>query len=144
MLNLKNEVVSHQVFMRRAKFEKIENIKKMLIELKADYNANEAQILELELKFNNLKDQEMRAELLKFKHYDILNNEKMSPRFLALAKIRSKEVSLSVIKDDAGTAFDRDSDRNEYIKQFYAGIYKDDKSRTLAPGAVRDFLGEEL
>jgi hypothetical protein len=41
MINLKNEVVSHQSFMRKKKFEKIEHLKKELLVLKSDYIVNE-------------------------------------------------------------------------------------------------------
>jgi hypothetical protein len=124
MNNLRNEVCSHQTFMRKAKFKKIESTKNKLEELKKDYIANSVRIQETEQILNNLIDMEMRSELFKYKHFDILNAEKISPRFLSLAKIKAKEVPLSTIKDDNGMNFLRDSDRNDYIANFYAGIYK--------------------
>jgi hypothetical protein len=142
--NLRNEVCSHQTFMRKAKFKKIESTKNKLAELKKDYTANSVRIQETEQILNNLIDMEMRSELFKYKHFDILNAEKISPRFLSLAKIKAKEVPLSIIKDDNGMHFLRDLDRNNYIANFYAGIYKDDSSRRLEPDAIRNFLGADI
>jgi hypothetical protein len=86
----------------------------------------------------------MRMELEKYRHYDILNMEKISPRFLTLAKIKSNKGSLDDIKNDTGTDFLRQSDRYKYIKNFYAGIYRDDRSRDLQPDAIESFLGEDI
>jgi hypothetical protein len=130
--------------MRKAKFKKIESTKLILTELKKDFITNSVRIQETEQILNNLIEMEMRAELYKFKHFDILNAEKISPRFLSLAKIKSNEIPLSTIKDDNGIDFLQNSDRNEYITNFYAGIYKDDKSRSLEPDAIRNFLGAEI
>jgi hypothetical protein len=46
MNNLRNEVCSHQTFMRKAKFKKIESTKNKLVELKKDYTANSVRIQE--------------------------------------------------------------------------------------------------
>jgi hypothetical protein len=77
MNNLRNEVCSHQTFMRKAKFKKIESTKNKLVELKKDYTANSVRIQETEQILNNLIDMEMRSELFKYKHFDILNAEKI-------------------------------------------------------------------
>jgi hypothetical protein len=42
----------------------------------------------MEGELNLLLDLEMRAELEQFRHYDILNNEKITPKFLTLSKIK--------------------------------------------------------
>jgi hypothetical protein len=60
--------------------KKIANLKKTAV-------ANEISIREHERELNNLLDLEMRAELENYRHFDIIHNEQISPRFLALAKI---------------------------------------------------------
>jgi exonuclease III len=84
--NLKNDAISHQSFMRKAKNEKIADLKKNLKILKENYTGNSNEISTTERDLNVLLDLEMRAELEKFRHYDILNTEKMTPRFLSLTK----------------------------------------------------------
>jgi exonuclease III len=88
--NLKNETISHQSFMRKIKNEKIIDLKKSLYNLKTNYAEKVDDILSQENALNSILDLEMRAELEKFRHYDILNTEKITPRFLSLTKITEK------------------------------------------------------
>jgi hypothetical protein len=134
MISVKNDVISHQSFMRKTKLNMISALKKELANLKSDYLANSIRIQEQEARLCSLIDHEMRMELEKYRHYDILNMEKISPRFLTLAKIKSNKGSLDDIK----------TDRYNYIKNFYAGIYRDDRARELQPDAIEDFLGEDI
>jgi hypothetical protein len=144
MITVKNEVISHQSFMRKSKLNMIAALKKELANLKTNYLINSVRIQEQEAKLCSLIDHEMRMELDKYRHYDILNMEKISPWFLTLAKIKSNKGSLDDIKNDTGTDFLRQSDRYNYIKNFYAGIYRDDRSRDLQPDAIESFLGEDI
>jgi hypothetical protein len=92
LLNVKNNVISHQAFMRKTKREKINSLRKDLLQQKKDYVLNQVRILQLEQELNNLIDWEMRSKLTSFQHFDILNGEKMTPRFLTLAKISKKKL----------------------------------------------------
>jgi hypothetical protein len=76
--------------MRKNKIKKLEWLLKKLCELKSDFVANCEDILATEHEFNLLMDAEMRSELEHFRHFDILNGEKITPRFLSLAKINKK------------------------------------------------------
>jgi hypothetical protein len=91
--NIKNDVISHQTFIRKTRHKKMEWLKKVLTELKNDYNANVDRIQTAEKELNQLADSDLRAELEKFRHYDILHTEKMTPRFLSITK-QSKKPTL--------------------------------------------------
>jgi hypothetical protein len=87
LLNLKNDTVSHQSFIRKTKKNKLSVLKKQLSQLSHDTVANADAIKTTEGNLNILIDTEMRAELESYRHYDILHNEQMTPRFLSLSKI---------------------------------------------------------
>jgi hypothetical protein len=143
LLNIKNEVVSHQTFMRKKNFEKIEWLKKELENLKSDYVANADVILNHEKLLNNLTDAEMRAELEKNRNYDILVNEKMVPRFLTLSKIKHNE-SLDLIRREDGSDFDTAEERHEFIRSFYEDIYNAAPGNEITENSINDFLAEEI
>jgi hypothetical protein len=58
------------------------------------------------------------------KHFDSLNNEKITPYFLSLAKRPQNSENLSDINQDDGTPFENREERSNYIKSFYERIYK--------------------
>jgi hypothetical protein len=47
--------------------------------LKKDFNANSGEILRTERELNNIVEMDLREEILKMKHFDGLNNEKITP-----------------------------------------------------------------
>jgi uncharacterized protein YlxW (UPF0749 family) len=100
LLNVKNEVTSHQSFMRKQKNAKKAWLLKKLAELKVHYNENQAEILQTEKEINNFQDSEIRLELENSRHFDILNTEKMTPRFLSLCRAQKSNASLDLILDD--------------------------------------------
>jgi hypothetical protein len=143
--NLKNEVVSHQKFIRAEKLKKFAELTKKINTLKLDYNLNRDEINELEKKLNELNDAEMRAELSKYRYFDILNMEKITPRFLTLARLGGKIDSLSILKDDHNNDFASEQDRSDHIKKFYDKIYTNDTpGRNFSVNHIRDFLGPEV
>jgi exonuclease III len=145
MLNLKNEVISHQSFMRKKKFEKIENLKKEIIILKDNYILNENLILEKELLLNNMVDIEMRQQLSRHKNFELINDEKMTPRFLTLARVSKKNESLDVICDNNGLPFESKPARDDYIRGFYENIYTQNENVTpLDENCINDFLGLDI
>jgi DNA-binding LytR/AlgR family response regulator len=88
--NLKVETISHQISIRKCKKNKINSMTDKLCRLKKNYLTNLDQINELERDLNVLLDLDMRSDLERYRHFDILNCEKMSPRFLSIAKQTKK------------------------------------------------------
>jgi hypothetical protein len=143
--NLKNDVISHQSFIRKVKKDKINCIIKTLSELKNNFVANEEEIFAKEKELNILIDYDIRSELERFRHYDILHTEKMSPRFLSLTKINKKSSSLDIIKKADGTDFADPQQRHKFIRNFYSDIYTPVAGNTvLGPNCINDFLGPEI
>jgi hypothetical protein len=54
-----------------------------ITELKTNFLDNQTQILRLETDLDKIIDLEIRSKLEKNRAYDILNTEKMTPRFLS-------------------------------------------------------------
>jgi exonuclease III len=142
--NLKTDTISHQSFMRKVKKNKISDLTGTLTNLKKNFLENTLQIKEIESELNTIMDIEMRSELERFRHYDILHNEKMTPKFLALSKIR-KNSSTAIIRKADGSAFATETERDGHIRDFYRSIYSPPQRQgDLSVSAVEDFLGPEI
>jgi hypothetical protein len=142
LINIKNETISHQSYMRKAKLKKLKDLENQIITLKKTPVNNTDEILRKEKELNLLRDFEMRSELERFRHFDILNNEKMSPRFIALSKIKANSDPLDKVCKADGSAFATALERQEYINNFYQSIYTPDPAnQVLSPTVIEDFLG---
>jgi hypothetical protein len=93
LITVKNDVVSHQSFVRKKKIEKIDFIKKRLSVLKAEPFPDYGAIFAMESQLEKINDSAMRKEMERYRYFDILNNEKMTPRFLSLAKLEKNRFS---------------------------------------------------
>jgi exonuclease III len=145
LLNVKNDVISHQTFVRKKKFEKIISLKKTIEMLKTNFDVNSGLIWQKEQELNLLTDIELRKELQKFSSYDILNTEKMTPRFLSLSKATNKTMSLDCVCRDDGSEFSNKAERHQFISDFYARIYTPPQgNRILHNGCIEEFLGPEI
>jgi hypothetical protein len=99
LLNLKNEVTSHQKFMRKVRDLKKSELVKKIRNLQVNYTGNSMEINDVERMLDKIIDAEIRSELERYRTCDILNTEKMCPRFLSLAKAKNNSASLDSIKD---------------------------------------------
>ncbi len=75
------------------------------------------------------------------KHFESLNNEKITPYFLSLAKRPQNSESLCDINNTDGTPFDNREQRSDYIKNYYANTYKHTRDN-MGDQSIRNFLGE--
>jgi hypothetical protein len=119
-------------------------LKKQLSQLSRDTVANAGAIKTIEGDLNILVDTEMRAELESYRHYDILHNEQMTPRFLSLSKIKKKPPSLEAIRRDDGSGFETQLEREEFICGFYENIYSQNQGIDLSDTVIEEFLGPEI
>jgi exonuclease III len=143
--NVKNDVISHQSFVRKVKKEKIKGLIKSIGVLKNNLTENEEEIFAKEKELNLLIDCELRTELERFRHFDILHTEKMAPRFLSLTKNNKQTASLDKIKKADGSDFADPLQRQEYIRDFYRDIYTPvTGNNVLGPNCINDFLGPEI
>ncbi len=82
----------------------------------------------------------MRDELSLIKNFERLNNEKITPYFLNLAKKPSHSETVEQIAKDNGEVFNEKKDREKYIVDYFKKLYK--KSSTEPQNiSIEDFLG---
>jgi Reverse transcriptase (RNA-dependent DNA polymerase) len=99
----------------------------------------------LECRLCIVNEQEIRSRLQSSNLYEHLNDEKMTPHFLKLAKVCKRESSLDEIKRDDGTDFANNMDRREYILNFYRNLYNNnDDPDTGMNHDIENFLGREI
>jgi exonuclease III len=145
LLNVKNEVTSHQSFMRKLKRQKINQLRKNIDIEKRDYLGNFDNISRSEIELNALEDAEMRKKLQSFKNFEILNTEKMTPRFLTLANISKKQCSLDCVTKPDGDNFGSSAEREAYILDFYSKLYqKKSTDQVLNDNCIEEFLGHPV
>jgi hypothetical protein len=77
--------------------------------------------------------------------FEYLNDEKITPYFISLAKGSKAEASTDSIWDDDGRPFENTNDRNTYVQNFYAELYKIPAGQVPAgAGCIEEFLGEKI
>jgi len=102
-------------------------------------------IIELENSLNSLVDSELRHELNKYSGFEVLNSEKITPFFLSLAKGSQIEAKMDDIRDERGAAFESTAERKQFIREFYANIYrKDPREPADLEGCIERFLGQDI
>jgi hypothetical protein len=69
----------------------------------------------IEIKLTRLNEQNIRDKLIHSNLFNILNNEKMTPTFLRMAKISKNSGSMSEIKDATGIPFESEKDRRDFV-----------------------------
>jgi exonuclease III len=143
--NIRNEVTSFQSFFLKEKNQGIKDVISNLRELKANYRANTEIIKQLESELNDILDSDIRAELENYDWFEHISCEKMSPRFLNLAKTAKIQGSISNIRKEDGSNFSSDPERNSFVREYFSKIYrKDDLNVRPYEGCIEDFLGPEI
>jgi hypothetical protein len=143
--NIRNECVSYQIFLSKTVTASTKKITDLLKNLKLAYEANEAEITSLEKKLDEIIDNQLRNRLEATKNFEILQNEKITPFFLNLAKGNKAEASLMDLLDDEGNPFRTDNDLKEHVRQFYQNIYKKPAiDNQIQENCINNFLGEDI
>jgi exonuclease III len=120
---------------------------KELTVLSKNYSENIERIQVLEQKISDMVDLEMRDKVSNYLKTDILNSEKITPRFLSIARATNTGTdTLEQICDSDGKIFMDPSERSKYIEKFYKELYdipENLKNKDLT-GCIENFLGEEI
>jgi hypothetical protein len=99
-------------------------------------------ILELERTLNRQLDLEMHTELENCSNFEYLNDEKITPYFVNLAKSNKASATTDSICDNTGEPFNSAEDRNNFVRNFYADLYKiPDGQQPAGDGCIEEFLG---
>lgn len=144
-MSIKNEALSQQ-----ANFFKLRGLKKKMLktrlgELKGNYSENLERINDLERELSNLAESEIRDEISVIKKFEQLNNEKMTPYFLKLAKESLKSPELDVIRDQNGETFSGQQERENHITNFYKELYSEPrKGVEITQKDIENFLGNTV
>jgi hypothetical protein len=120
--------------------EKNKALKELSIELsslKNNYDNNSLQIKNLEQALTDLNESYLRDELDNYKIFDKLNNERLTPFFMKLAKVQNTSPDLSKIKGDTGEDL-TENELGKKITDFYADLYsKPTNSITVTEDHIR-------
>ncbi len=140
--SMRNEIVSYQTFLKKITHTQKKALLKRIEDLKKSSDPGTDSILELERVLNRQLDLEMRTELENSSNFEYLNDEKITPYFVNLAKCNKATATTDSICNDNGDPFPTSQDRNEYVRNFYADLYKiPDGQQPAADGCIEDFLG---
>jgi hypothetical protein len=142
-MSVKNSSLGHQHNFFQIKNAKKAYLDKRISNLKNNFNANSGEILRLERELNNLIEQDLLEDILKMKHFESLNNEKITPYFLSLAKRPHNSESLGDVNRDDGTPFENRAQRSNYIKSFFEKIYKCVPVE-VTDQSINNFLGDTV
>jgi hypothetical protein len=143
--NLRNECISYQTFLVRTVKESTSIIITKLKELKTVYVGNQVQIDSLQSKLDSIIDNILRCKLEATSNFEILNNERITPHFLNLAKGSKAEASLSDLWDDNGDLFPSDNLMKEYVRNYYQNLYRRPACEdTINGDSIKNFLGDEI
>jgi Reverse transcriptase (RNA-dependent DNA polymerase) len=128
------------------KLNKFKNIKRDLLSKKLsvwyeNYSENEHLILQTERELDAINDLELSCILDEKKIFENLNFERPSKAFLDIARNCGKGDNLTTIKDENGLDFDSEHDRDNFITNFYADLYRKDQG---IEGTIEDFLGPDI
>jgi exonuclease III len=142
---IKNELISYQAYAGKIAYEHIENLRNDIATCRGDPDPDLDLIFEKERQLNILIDAQAQSELEKFKIFDILNEEKITPSFMKIFKKREDDASLSVIRNDNGDEFLNNVERVEYITRYYSNLFKlKDTHLPIAENCIENFLGPDI
>ena len=142
---VRNDVASFQIFCSKSINEaKLKLISELNLLRNQDI-INHHLIAEKELALNGIYDTNMKNEFEKYKYFDTINSEKVTPAFLKMLRGSANSAKLSDIYDSAGNPFESESDRVNYIVDFYKKIYtKPSTEPDDLSGCINRFLGDEI
>jgi hypothetical protein len=109
-ITLKNEALSFQSSFYKNKNAAKKNLREQIQHLKQDYALNKDSIFDLESRLTTIIDLELKEELASKKNFERLNDEKITPYFLKLAKTPENLESLSSLRDENNIPFPSDKE----------------------------------
>lgn len=142
VMTVRDETLNEQARFFRIRNCRKTNLQREISNLKTDYENNRNLIFEKENELSLVIENEIRDEISSIKSFETMNNERMTPFFLKMAKSSSKPPDLDSVCDDTGTEFENCDLRGQYITDFYKKLYEDpSKGREITERDILDFLG---
>jgi exonuclease III len=142
VMAIKNGAMLHQSHYYNLKKAKVNRLTLEINNWKKSYNLNVNRILAGERELATIIENELKVELEHMRVFDKLNNEKITPHFMALAKKSGSDECLTDVKNDNNEDFVRKECQEKYIFNFYKNLYtKRDLNEELMV-SIEDFLGD--
>jgi hypothetical protein len=139
---VKTSVLSLQAGIYKEKNNLLDNLKSELLNLKQNYDANFHGIVALEDRLAQLTEQSLRDDLENYKIFDRLNNEKLTPYFMKLAKAQNSSPDITIIRGDLGEELDTQQ-LNEHVTSTYEKIYTEPPGNlNIRQDDILEFLGQ--
>jgi hypothetical protein len=143
--HVRNELVSYQAFLKKFISKGKRDLINSLVELRQNFNVNFQAIQEVELQLQQISEAEIENILETSPIFEHINNKKMSPLLLKLAKSNTGGSSLSQVRDENDEPFRSEQDRDEYIVRHFEKIYSVPVDAPLNfEGCIERFLGENI
>jgi hypothetical protein len=117
--HVRNELVSYQAFLKKFTSKGKRDLINRLVELRKNFNVNFQAIQEVELQLQQISEAEIENILETNPIFDQINNKKMSPLFLKLAKSNTGGSSLSQVRNENDELFRTGHDRDELCKRVF-------------------------
>ncbi len=76
------------------------------------------------------------------RNFEKLNDEKITPYFMSLAKQSCTDALLSDIRNDNGIDFIDSNDRENYITEYYRDLYRVRANNNIDNDSILHFLGD--
>jgi hypothetical protein len=141
IMAVKNSSLAHQHSYFKVRNAKRNFLENKIKELKKNFDANSGEILRAERDLNAIVESDAREEISKMKNFEHLNNEKITPSFLALAKKPHNSENLTEIVRENGVPFDSARERDLHIRNYFANTYRR-MPDTVTNNSIQDFLGD--
>ena len=140
VMQIKSTALSFQSFYYKLSNVKKDQLRKKLKQLKISFHIHQNEIRLLESELANIEENELKDELKLLKNFERLNNEKITPYFLNLAKKPGHTETVELINDDNGSPFLNTKDRGKYITDFYSKLYQKPDGIQEDNVSINDFL----
>ena len=144
MGSIKSSIISFQSWVFKISTAKKSQLIRKINSLRDDFLINADEISHAQRELNDIVNFEVSEKIKSMKLFEGLNSEKPSSLFLSLAKSKNF-AKLSRIKDDNGRDFRSETERGEYIANFYENLYKKkpDEPENF-DNIIENFLGEDI
>jgi hypothetical protein len=125
IMSVRNEILAKQSAIYRTRNHRKKILRSRIFELKKNLAENCLEIYRHERTLDNLIEQELKTELDKFKIFERVNSEKITPHFLNVIRgVSHKNADVGIICNDDDQPFVSEPEREKYITDTFADIYK--------------------
>ncbi len=139
---LKNHALSFQSSFYKGKNAQKKFMTEQIQNLKQRYAENSDRIFELEQRLSTIVELELKEELALVKNFERLNDEKITPYFLKLAKTPEITETLEALKNTDSSNFENSTEREEHIVSYYKELYKiPTEPEQFHNKTIEEFLG---